>query len=284
MCAKTSLAYQSVASLARELGELDYSDHLSQLARNIKENMNQSIEEGGLWKAQADGGYYVQMRKIGEQDSIHDQFIPYNNLVPMWCGMTSSSQDQAIFNRLDATFEDIYMLDFGPMYCAPAGEHEKSVMDCSSVTWLAFLDIHLRGIKGHQKNRDRIFKLLMKHAGDVDNIPFPEGAGVYGYLTGGAGRSWDNGTFFHMLITGVYGISKHKDGITISDPNPIKEQPLTELKNVIWRDATYDFIWSGKGNQIKNIRMNNKEINAENETYLLHAASGHHRVEIALSE
>ena len=41
------------------------------------------------------------------------------------------------------------------MYCAPAGHNDKSVMDCSSVTWLAFLDIYLRGKKGYEKEPTR---------------------------------------------------------------------------------------------------------------------------------
>jgi len=244
MCAKTSLAYNSVAQLACMLGKDGYASRLETLAAAIKETMNKPVESGGLWKSEGKGGYYVQMRIITRgSEKTEELFIPYNNLVPMWCGMTDPEQDEAIFHMLDQNFDRIYNLVYGPMYCAPAAHNEKSVMDCSSVTWLAFLDVYLRGIKGHETNRDRIYDLLMKHAGDAGGIPFSEGAGVYGNLTGGAGRSWDNGNFFHMLVCGVYGLEKCKGGISISPPAPISNQPVTELKNFCWRDAEYNFNW-----------------------------------------
>jgi hypothetical protein len=283
MCAKTSLAYQGVSVLAQELGKDNYADHLSTLADRIKEEMNLPVEAGGLWKQ--DEGYYIQMRALGtEQDSIHDLFIPYNNLVPMWCEMTSREQDSFIFAKLDGSFNEIYDLEYGPMYCAPAGKNEQSVMDCSSVTWLAFLDVYLRGKKGHEQNRDKIFSMLMEHAGDAGGIPFPEGAGVYGYLTGGAGRSWDNGNFFHMLIAGIYGIEKDKEGITLSDPDPLASVPLTELRNVRWRDAVYDFSWEGKGTKIRELKLDGKVLHSNSGTFSLHKSKGHHIVTVSLSE
>jgi len=283
MCAKTSLAYQRVSSLAGELGKDAFSSHLSQLSEKVKETMNKTTEEGGLWKQDPGGGYYIQMRSVGETyDSIHDLFIPYNNLVPIWCDMTSRKQDHDIFTKLDASFDAIYNLDYGPMYCAPAGKNDESVMECSSVTWLAFLDIYLRGKKGHYNNRDRIYSLLMEHKGDAGGVPFPEGAGVYGYLTGGAGRSWDNGNFFHMLISGVYGIQKDRKGISLTNPNPLDSEPLTELHHVCWRDAVYDFSWQGAGSQIVKVSVNGKILKSANGKFILDAPHGHHAVVIEL--
>ncbi len=179
MCAKTSLAYKSVARLAKLQGRNEYADHLDKLAAKVKVTMNKPLDEGGLWKPEAGGGYYVQIRRITPgEDSIEDLFIPYNNLVPMWCGMTDSHQDRAIFTMLDTHFDRYYDLEYGPIYCAPAAKNEESVMDCSSVTWLAFLDVYLRGKKGHELNRSRIHDLLMQHAGDAGGTLFPEGAGV----------------------------------------------------------------------------------------------------------
>jgi len=49
------------------------------------------------------------MRNIAKgSEKIEDMFIPYDNLVPMWCGMTSPEQDIAIFQKLDANFDKIY--------------------------------------------------------------------------------------------------------------------------------------------------------------------------------
>jgi hypothetical protein len=283
MCAKTSLAYSSVAQLARMLGKEGYAARLNKLAAAILETMNKPVEEGGLWKKEGDGGYYVQMRNINKgTEKIEDMFIPYDNLVPIWCGMTSPAQDKAIFNKLDANFDRIYNLKYGPMYCAPAGKNEKSVMDCSSVTWLAFLDIYLRGKKGHETNRDRIYDLLMQHSRDAGGIVFPEGAGVYGTFTGGAGRSWDNGNYFHMLVCGIFGIDKSKEGIRISAPNPVAGLPVTELLNVCWKDAIYNFRWEGKGNKIKQVQVDGKEIKGEAGKYLLTGRSGRHEVRVRM--
>jgi hypothetical protein len=282
MCAKTSLAYTSVAQLARMLGKEGYALRLEKKASLIKETMNKPVEEGGLWKTEGKGGYYIQMRSI-TKGSAHteDRFIPYDNLVPMWCGMTSPWQDMAIFQKLDANFDKIYNLAYGPMYCAPAGHNEKSVMDCSSVTWLAFLDVYLRGKKGYENNRSRIYDLLMQHAGDAGGIPFPEGAGVYGSLTGGAGRSWDNGNYFHMLICGIYGIEKQKEGITISNPHGINQVPLTELLNFCWREAVYNFHWTGKGKNIRKVICDGEELK-ESDKWFLNSDKGIHEIEIIL--
>ncbi|MCD4709690.1 MAG: hypothetical protein K8R52_02515 [Bacteroidales bacterium] len=283
MCAKTSLAYKSVARLGKLLGKDDYADYLDKLAAKVKVTMNKPLDEGGLWKPEVEGGYYIQMRKITPgQEMIEDMFIPYNNLVPMWCGMTDSNQDEAIFTKLDTHFDSYYDLEYGPMYCSPAAKNEESVMDCSSVTWLAFLDVYLRGTKGDEGNRTRIYEMLMEHAEDAGGIAFPEGAGVYGYLTGGAGRSWDNGNFFHMLICGVYGLEKSREGISISAPNQLDNVPLTELQNFCWRDAVYNFQWKGEGSQIRNIAVDGKEIKPESGVYILSADSGVHEVDIIL--
>jgi len=284
MCAKTSIAYESVARLAKLIGKDNYADHMQKLAAEVKETMNRSVDEGGLWKPEGEGGgYYVQQRRISKgQEKIEDIFIPYNNLVPMWCGMTDGRQDKAIFSMLDTHFDNYYDLKYGPMYCAPAGKNEQSVMDCSSVTWLAFLDIYLRGVKGHENNRSRIYKMLMEHAGDAGGIAFPEGAGVLGYLTGGAGRSWDNGNFFHMLICGVYGLEKSRDGITISAPQKIDNIPLTELHNVCWRNALYNFRWKDEGTKISKVLINGNDVKPESGKYKLTATSGEHEVLIIL--
>ena len=285
MCAKTSMAYKSVARLAKELGEDDYADRLEKLSVKVKKTMNLNTDDGGLWKEEGEGGYYIQMRKIsGQQDTIHDMFIPYNNLVPMWCGMTNVEQDHAIFSKLDAGFDQYYDLVYGPLYCAPAGRNEKSIMDCSSVTWLAFLDVFLRGNKGYEPNRTRIYEMLMQHVGDAGGIPFPEGAGVYGYLTGGAGRSWDNGDFFHMLVCGVYGLEKNQHGIRISSPQQIGNIPVTELTNFCWRKAVYQFHWKGKGSQISKVTVDGRKLKPEAGHYTLTASSGVHDVEIILTK
>jgi hypothetical protein len=283
MCAKTSLAFSSVAQLARMLGKDGYALHLEKLAAAIRETMNKKVENGGLWKEEGTGGYYVQMRKITRgAEKTDDRFIPYDNLVPMWCGMTSPEQDKAIFQKLDAGFDKIYDLKYGPMYCAPAGHNEKSVMDCSSVTWLAFLDVYLRGKKGFETNRDRIYQLLMQHSRDAGGILFPEGAGVYGNLTGGAGRSWDNGNFFHLLVCGIYGIEKTSEGVHISPPNPINGIPLKELLNVIWKNAAYNFHWEGPGNRIAQVMLDGKVVSPTAEYYLLSREAGIHEVKISM--
>ena len=283
MCAKTSLAYSSVAKLARMLGKDGYATRLEKLAEQIKYTMNKSVENGGLWKNEGNGGYYVQMRKITKgSEKIEAAFLPYDNLVPMWCGMTNQEQNKAIFQKLDADFDKIYNLNWGPMYCAAAGHNNQSVLDCATVTWLAFLDVYLRGINRYETNRDSIYNLLMQHARDAGGIVFSEGAGVYGYLTGGAGRSWDNGNFFHMLICGVYGIEKSNNGILISSPKPINGVPLTELLNICWRKAIYNFHWEGQGSQLSHVFVDGKEINSGLENILLTRETGIHNVKIVL--
>lgn len=303
--ALTSLAYSSVAKIARVLGKNIYADRLEKLALNIKEKMNKSIDEGGLWEKDGNGGYYVYMRKFANGEGkvydkalfdiggdcavqmkniaqIDDKFIPYENLVPMWCGMTNSAQDSAIFKHLDSNFKKYYDLPYGPEYCAPAVHNSKSITNCSSVTWLGFLDVYLRGKKGYYTNRSKIFKMLMKHSHDAGGTPFPEGMGVYSYLTGGAGRTWDNGNFFHVLICGIYGLEKSKNGIKIVAPEKIDGIPLTELNNFLWHKAIYNFKWIGEGKRIKSVILDGNEIFSESGVYRLIDNSGNHKVEIEL--
>ena len=304
MCAKTSMAFSAVAELADALGKNSYADSLEILASKIKKVMNKNVEEGGLWKKEVNGGYYVLRRTTKKEayiadfirkelpaqlalfyskdGAVMDDFIPYNNLVPMWCGMTSHAQNKAIFHKLDANFDKIYNLKWGPMYCAPAGHNDQSVLDCATVTWLAFLDVYLRGINGHETNRARIYNLLMQHARDAGGIVFSEGAGVYGNLTGGAGRSWDNGNFFHLLICGIYGLEKDNNSITISAPMPIEGTPLTELKSFYWGNAIYNFSWKGTGSKIKEIIVDGKIVKQKNGKYKLLDKTGKHQVEIIL--
>lgn len=283
MCAKASLAYSSVAELARLLGKNTYADGLDKLAATIKETMNQNVADGGLWDAT--NGCYVDMRKLGKTGKkVNYTFIPYENLVPMWCGMTSREQNDAIFAKLDQNFDKYYNLKFGPEYCGPAVSHNKnSVMDCSSVPWLGFLDVYLRGKTGHDENRSRIYDLLIAHAQDAGVIPFAEGAGINGGLTGNSGRAWDNGNFFHLLLCGVYGLEKSRDGIRITAPEKIEGVPLTELGEVCWRQAVYNFKWSGAGEHIASVTMDgDKDIPAQAGTFNLTYKTGTHEVKVQL--
>lgn len=81
----------------------------------------------------------------------------------------------------------------------------------SSVAWLAFLDVYLRGEKGYETNRDRIYNLLMQHAGDAGGILFPEGAGVYGssisqILLDGNERRPESGNFMLTRENGIHEV------------------------------------------------------------------------------
>jgi hypothetical protein len=89
---------------------------------------------------------------------------------------------------------------------------------------------------------------------------FAEGAGNSGVLTGGAGRAWDNGNFFHCLINGIYNIEKDKDGLTIGAPVKMADFPLTELNNVRWRDAVYNLQWRGAGTKIKTVTLDGRPV------------------------
>jgi hypothetical protein len=282
MCAKTSLAYTSVAGLARALGKDVYAGKLDKLAATIKTTMNRNVADGGLWDPA--NGCYVDMRKLtGTGPQIDDAFVPYENLVPMWCGMTSGKQNDSIFAKLDANFDEYYNLKYGPEYCAPAvAHHLKSAMGCSSVPWLGFLDVYLRGKTGHEENRSKIYHLLISHAFDAAGIPFSEGAGIAGMLTGNAGRTWDNGNFFQMLICGIYGLEKSKDGILITAPEKIDGVPLTELKNVRWRGAVYNFEWRGNGNKLNRVMLDDKSIRKHRGAFNLNDNTGIHEVVVEL--
>jgi len=198
--------------------------------------------------------------------------------------MTSNDQDKAIFSKLDAGFDKYYNMNYGPMYCAPAGHNSQSVSDGSSVTWLAFLDVFLRGKKGCLTNRSKIYDMLLQHAYDAGKIPFSEGMGVYGSLTDGAGRTWDNGNYFHMLICGIYGLEKDNNNITISAPVLIEGTPLTELKNFYWGNAIYNFSWKGTGSKIKTITVDGEKVNHEIGEYKLFDKAGKHNVQIIMIE
>lgn len=284
MCAKESLACSSVAKLARMLGKNAYADSLEKLAKNIKETMNKDVADGGLWDFT--NKCYVNMRKFTKTGHKVDyQFVPYENLVPIWCGMTSSEQNDAIFARLDRDFNKYYNIRYGPEYCALAVEHsKKSMMDCSSVPWLGFLDVYLRGKTSHNTNRSKIYDLLIDHAHDAGVVPFPEGAGIDGGLTGNSGRAWDNGSFFHMLVCGIYGLEKSKDGILITAPEKIDHVPLTELGDVCWRKAVYNFKWTGGGDNIGSVVVDgDQNIRAsEGGGFNLTYKTGTHEVEVHL--
>lgn len=283
MCAKASMACSKVAELARLLGKNATAASLDRLAANIKETMNRDVANGGLWNA-TDGCYVNMRRSVSSGGKIDYQFVPYENLVPIWCGMTSSGQNDSIFARLDRNFDKYYDLKYGPEYCAPAAAQKgKSVMNCSSVPWLGFLDVYLRGKTGHDQNRSRIFDLLISHAHDAGVIPFPEGAGIAGSLTGNSGRAWDNGNFFHMLVCGVYGLEKTKDGIVITAPDKIADVPLTELRDFRWRQAVYDFQWSGVGKNIESVTVDGKKsILPTGRIFILTKKTGTHAVDIGL--
>lgn len=280
--AKASLAYTCVARMARALGKDAYADRLDTLAAAVKTALNRDVAAGGLWNPT--NGCYVNMRKFTRTGPQVDyRFIPYENLVPMWCGMTSDKQNDSIFKQLDDGFERYYDLKYGPEYCAPVAPHNPDAMDCSSVPWLGFMDVYLRGKTGHEENRAKIFNLLMQHAYDARGVVFSEGAGINGRLTGNGGRTWDNGNFFHLLICGIYGLEKTGDGILLTAPEKIDGVPLTELKNLRWHSAVYDFHWTGEGKNIASVTLDGRPVApGSGSVYLLTAASGTHEVEVTL--
>lgn len=289
MCATTSAAYSAIAELAGELGKNEYADSLKILAEKIKTEMNKPVEEGGLWKNTPDGGgYYINFRKIGQEPMLDERFLPYENLGPMYFGMTSSEQDQKIFTELDNNYSKYYDLKYGPLLITDqVGHTELTEVEYTSGPWLGFFDVYLRGEKGHDKNRSRIFKSLLDHAWDIPAGCFTEGLGVYGNLTGGAGRSWDNGNFFHTLIVGILGIEKSKDGIAIKAPRPVDSIPMGSLQNVGWKNAIYHFQWKGKGGNIKEVLLDGRKIQPSDqdgkESYLLTKTKGEHQCLIILT-
>jgi len=288
MCAKTAAAYWAVAELAKQLGRESVATRLDNLARKVKDEMNKPTSQGGLWKPlDNDSGYYVNSRDITKEiNGIDERFIPYENLCPMFLGITSPKQDKAIFSHLDNNFDKYYNLKYGPMYIASTGKNEKTEVEYSSTPWLGFLDVYLRCKKNHEANRSKIFEMLIDHAYDVPVGCFTEGVGVYGYLTGNSGRSWDNGNFFHTLITAIYGIEKHRGGITITPPVKMDSASLTELNNVHWRDAVYDFKWQKTGKKIRTVTLDGKLISADKthdpNRYLVTAKTGKHKVVVEL--
>jgi hypothetical protein len=258
MSAKAALAYREVAEMARALGQAKAARQLDKLAERIRVQMNLPVEKGGLWKDLPGGdGYFVNQRNhINEKGGrVDDRFIPYENLVPIFCGMTTKARAEVIFNQLDQRFDQFYPLKWGPMYVAPAIHNKNTVINCSTTPWLGFLDVYLRCKLDHAANQSAIFKLLMDHAYDMPAAPFAEGAGITGNLTGGAGRAWDNGNFFHCLITGIYGVEKTAEGVTISAPVKMADFPLTQLNNLCWRDAVYNLEWHGGGSRIKKVTV-----------------------------
>jgi hypothetical protein len=283
MSAKASAAYAAVAEMAKAIGKRDDSRRLSALAEQVRKAMNKPISQGGLWKA--GGGYYVNRRGIKKgEEGVDETFIPYENLVPIFFGMTSKAQSKAIFDRLDKDFDKFYPLKWGPMYIAPAGHNEKSVLDCSTTPWLGFLDVYLRCKHGREKNRSEIFGLLIEHAYDVPAAPFTEGAGIDGSLTGGSGRLWDNGNFFHCLVSGVYGIEKQAEAIHVTSPTRMTGFRLTQLRNVHWRDAEYDFRWEGTGSRISELMLDSvRQSPTISGEYLLSSKTGRHIVTITLA-
>ncbi len=190
--------------------------------------------------------------------TIDDRLIPYENLVPIFCGMTSKARSEVIFTELDQRFDQFYALKWGPEYIVPAHANPNKVIDCSTAPWLGFLDVYLRCKLEHPTNRSKIFKLLIDHAYDVPPTPFTEGAGNNGALTGGAGRAWDNGNFFHCLVNGIYNVQKDANGLTIGAPVKMADFPLTELNNICWHDAVYNLQWQGEGPKIKSVTIDGR--------------------------
>jgi len=287
MCAKASAAYSCVAEMAAAVGHRDEAKRLAALARKVKHTMNLPVSEGGLWIPKPDGGYYANKRVITKgQEQVDETFIPYESLVPMFFGMTDKARNKAILDRLDANFDKYYNLKWGPMYVAPAAHNEKSVIDSSSTPWLGFLDVYLRCKLGRETNRARIFSMLLDHAYDIGAAPFTEGAGIDGSLTGGAGRSWDNGNFFHCLVSGVYGIEKSADHIELTPPTPMEGHALTQLKNIRWHDAVYDVRWEGSGSRISSVTVDSVEVRPTlrrgGQVWVLTERSGMHTVVVNL--
>jgi hypothetical protein len=262
MSAKAYGAYGAVAELATALGDVFEAKRLEALADRVRDQMNKPVAEGGLWKPDGEeGGYFVNMRFIAEgRERIDDSFIPYENLVPIFFGVTTPGQEKAVFRRLDGDFEKYYGLKYGPMYLAAAATKEDSEFPFTSAPWLGFLDVYLRCTRGIETNRDRIFGQLLDHAYDIPGVCFSEGLGIYGTLSGVSGRSWDNGNFFHTLITAIYGLKKSKDGIEIGPPTQMDSASVTELQNVRWRQAVYNFEWRGTGDRIDKVVLDGKEI------------------------
>lgn len=285
--AKTALAYRDFAQMARSIGQPEAARPLEKLAERIVVQMNKPVEKGGLWKPLPHGGgYFVNARNhINENGgTIDDRLIPYENLVPIFCGMTSRARAEVIFTELDQRFDQFYPLKWGPEYVVPAHASPNKVINCSTAPWLGFLDVYLRCKLNHSDNRSKIFKLLIEHAYDVPAVPFAEGAGNSGTLTGGAGRAWDNGNFFQCLINGIYNVEKDANGLTIGAPVKMADFPLTELNNMRWRDAIYNLQWRGEGTKIKSVTIDGQPaIKLGEERYRLAEKAGIHNVLIEMT-
>jgi len=130
MCACAYDSYKAMSKLAKVLEKQVVSKRYEKLAFNVRQSMNKSVDEGGLWQVGKDGdGYYINMRYLDKKRDNDTRFIPYENLGPMYYGITTPQQDKAILKRLDKDFDKFYNLKYGPMYIASAVKHEKSEFD-----------------------------------------------------------------------------------------------------------------------------------------------------------
>ena len=283
LCATVSAAYKAMSELAIVADKKIISSRYKKLAANVRESMNKSVDQGGFWKSGKNGdGYYINMKFLDDKKDNDEKFIPYENLGPMYYGITNEKQNSEILKRLDRGFDKFYDLKYGPMYVASAAKHEKSEFEFTSTPWLGFLDVYLRCKLDYKTNRSEIFKMLMDKAYVIPGACFSEGLGIYGYLSGVSGRSWDTGNFFHTLITEVYGVEKTKDAIEIEAPTQMGGFELTELKDFSWFEGVYNMQWVGRGSQISKVLLDGVAVKKSHGKYLLTKKSGKHVVKIIL--
>ncbi|NMB71934.1 MAG: hypothetical protein GYA22_07285, partial [Bacteroidales bacterium] len=89
---------------------------------------------------------------------------------------------------------------------------------------------------------------------------------------------------FHMLVCGIYGIEKSREGILVSAPDPIPGVPFTELLHVCWRNAVYNFHWEGKGSRIVQVLTDGHRAEPVAGKFLLDQQSGEHEVKVLLEK
>lgn len=286
LCATVYATYRAMDELGQAMNAPELAKRYATLAEAVKAQMNKDVADGGLWTEDGElGGHFVNMHYLKETPARADNtFIPYENLGPIFYGVTSPERSAAIFEILDANYERFYDLKYGPMYVARAVRNEETEVEYSSTPWLGFVDVYCRGELGIETNRDRIWQGLTDHAYDVDHVAFPEGIGIFGYLTGCAGRSWDNGNFFHTLLESIYGVRKKAAGLVLSNPKPVAGFALTTLENLQWQGATYTVRFKGEGKTIASLTLDGTPQTPVNGDYTLSGNAGAHEVVVQLGK
>ncbi len=267
----TALVYAALSrwgAIEVRLGSANDGDRFSEAAFAMQWAAIAPLETGGLWHL-GRGSFVSCLPASGGRNSRVDpqtqpgaEFDFGQQALAFWLGLCPED---------DLVRRSMEWVDY--TYTYAAGRGGPVYPPGYKRTWHALLDVAVRLRYGCGD----VAPILQRTVDVASRAGLPFSRWVRGPALP-AGGLLDAAPYFEIIFQRHYGLDYDAGGWRLKNPRPLSNYPLTRVKNLRHKSATYAVTWQGRGT-IQRVTLNG----APHPTRVLDKATGEHEVLVTLA-